>query len=268
MRVDERFFSNLISPFDVRDYKLAITSEKLPDTFQLQEVTVKNQGSTGSCVAHACSSIVEYFNSKQENNDTVFSTEFIYGYRPEGYYVGEGMYIREALKTLQKVGVCPLDMLKGNNNCLEAMKNVSEKLDDLVDHAYPHRISTYLKVKTVREIKEALYKHGYVIISMPWHKDYKLKDGVYTYSSDETRGNHAVVIYGWNEKGWLIQNSWGKGWGQKGKFILPFDFALNEAWAVTDTIIDGKEIIKPANNLIIKLFSSIINFFANLLRKR
>jgi hypothetical protein len=70
--------------------------------------------------------LVEYFNYIQQKNNTKFSTEFIYGYRPDGYYVGDGMYIRDALKTLQKVGVPPIDYLKGNHNYETAMKKVEE----------------------------------------------------------------------------------------------------------------------------------------------
>lgn len=267
MKVEERFFTNLVSPFDVRDYKIATTTEELPTSFQLAGVTVKNQGSTGSCVAHACSSLVEYFNKTQQETNTVFSTEFIYGYRPFGYYVGEGMYIRDALKTLQKLGDCPLSDLRGNNDCEKAMENVEAKLDELKEVAYPHRISTYMKVSSEREIKEALYKYGYVIFSMNWHKDYKLKDGVYTYSSDETRGGHALVIYGWDERGWLVQNSWGKGWGQQGKFILPYDFKMKEAWAVTDSIVNGEDIIKPTEKWYIKLFSKLINAIMRIFKR-
>ena len=121
MKVADRVFSTLVSPFDIRDYKVAVTATTFPETFKLPEVTVKNQGSTGSCVAHACSSVVEFHNKRQENTDTVFSTEFIYGYRPAGYYVGEGMYIRNALKTLREVGDCTLADLRGNQKCPEAM---------------------------------------------------------------------------------------------------------------------------------------------------
>ena len=28
--------------------------------------------------------------------------------------------------------------------------------------------------------------------------------------------NHAVLLYGWDEKYWFIKNSWGTGWGQNG----------------------------------------------------
>ena len=267
MKVTDRVFSELVSPYDIRDYKVAVTVAEFPESFKLDEVTVKNQGGTGSCVAHACSSVVEFHNKRQENTDIVFSTEFIYGYRPAGYYVGEGMYIRNALDTLRKVGDCPLTDLKGNQKCPDAMKAVEAKLDELKDKAYSHRISTYAKVNTVDEIKQALIDFGYVIVSMPWYKDYKLKNGVYTFTSEETSGYHCVLIYGWDERGWLVHNSWGSGWGQKGKFVVPFDFKWTEAWAVTDNIIGEGDIIRPVDNKFIKVFSKVINIIVNLFRK-
>ena len=266
MKVADRIFNTLVSPFDIRDYKIAVTAREFPASFSLPEVSVKDQGSTGSCVAHACSSVIEYHNKRQEGTDIVFSTEFIYGYRPLGYYVGSGMYIRDALKTIQKVGDCPLTYLRGNHEYAEAIEIVDSKLDELKEHAYPHRISTYVTVKTEAEIKQALMDFGYVVVSMPWHNDYKLKNGVYTYTSDENCGYHCVVIYGWDERGWLVLNSWGKNWGQKGKFIVPFNFTWREAWAVTDELRSG-DVIIPQENWFIKLFGGLINRLVNFFRK-
>lgn len=269
MRVDERVFNNVVSPIDIRDYRIVATTQEFPETFSLARVTIKNQGAVGSCVAHACSSVVEYHNKVQEKTDTVFSTEFIYGYRPIGYYIGEGMYVRNALKTLQKVGDCPLALLKGNHKCSDAMKAVEEKFDELKEAAYPNRISTYARVKTVEEIKQALMNYGPVVVSMPWYKDYKLKNGVYTYpEKPEKSGGHCVIIYGWDRRGWLVQNSWGKYWGQSGCFVVPFDFKWTEAWAVTDKVIGETDYVDPQDNWFIKIFGPIINWILNLFRKK
>lgn len=265
MQEKSHFFSDLVSPFDARDYKIATVSQEFPDSFELPKVTVKNQGFTGSCVAHACSSVVEYHNKKQEGTDKVFSTEFIYGYRPLGYYVGEGMYVRDALKTLQKIGDCYLSDLRGNHKCPEAMENVNENLEQLKEYAYPHRISAYAKINGEKEIKQALMDYGYVVVSMPWYKDYKLVDGVYTTTLQEKSGYHCVLIYGWNEKGWLVHNSWGAWWGQGGRFIVPFDFKWKESWAVIDNIQGEKDIKRP--NWFIQNFGPLINKIVRFFKK-
>jgi hypothetical protein len=256
-------FGAIKSPFDARDYKLvASATETFPETFELPKVTVKNQGSVGSCVAHASSSVVEYHHKKQHNEKVVFSTEFIYGLRDFGYYIGEGMYIRNALNTLRKYGDVPLADLKGNHKCDKAMEIVNEKFDDLVDKAYPNRISSYFRAYDENAMKSALMNHGYLLVGMRWHKGAKLVDGVYT-PTDEVSGGHAIVIYGWNKKGWLAHNSWGGSWGNKGRFIIPFGFKFDEVWGVTDNITDN--IVKPKSGrlwgIIYKIYNAIVNFF-------
>lgn len=256
-------FGALKSPFDARDYKLvAAATEVFPDTFELPKVTVKNQGNIGSCVAHASSSVVEYHHKRQHNEKVSFSTEFIYGLRDFGYYVGEGMYIRNALNTLRKYGDVPTSELKGNHDCPTSMENVNKKFDELVDKAYPHRISSYFRVYDENSVKSALMNHGYVLVSMKWHKGAKLVDGVYT-PTDEVSGGHAIVIYGWNKKGWLCQNSWGGNWGNKGRFIIPFDFKFNEMWGITDNITDDIKMPKRGKfrDILYRLYNAIVNLF-------
>lgn len=256
-------FGAIKSPFDARDYKLvASATETFPETFELPKVTVKNQGSTPSCVAHASSSVVEYHHKKQHNEKKSFSTEFIYGLRDVGYYVGEGMYIRNALNTLRKYGDVPTADLKGNNDYYTAMDNVYDNFDELTDKAYPNRISSYFRIKDELSMRSALMNHGYVLVGMQWHKGAKLVDGVYT-PTDEVSGGHAIVIYGWNKKGWLAQNSWGGNWGNKGRFIIPFDFDFSEIWGITDNITD--DIIMPKRgkfwDVLYKAYNAIVNLF-------
>ena len=78
---ENRVFGAIYSGVDVRDYKMVCASGgvELPEEFELKTVRIKNQGSVGSCVAHALSSIVEYYNADQCGDTTEMSTGYIYG---------------------------------------------------------------------------------------------------------------------------------------------------------------------------------------------
>ena len=130
------------SSYDARDYKIKADSE-FPEEFELPyKVSVKNQGSKPTCVAHALSSLVEYHNLIETGKYRKFSTEFIYGTRDIGYYIGDGMVIRDALKTIQKYGDCYYADCPGNHDTANAMKNINEKVEEYRDLAYPHRIGS------------------------------------------------------------------------------------------------------------------------------
>lgn len=254
------------SQYDARDFTIAAAAD-FPAAFSLEvNVPVKNQGFQSTCVAHALSSVIEYHHKRQHGVYERFSTEFIYGYREAGYYIGEGMRIRDALKTIQKYGDTFSSDCSGNSDCEKAMKKVSENIDYLKGLAYPHRISAYFKINNADELKTALMKHGAVVVSMNTYDDSKLIDDVYTYDTTKDHGCHCVFIYGWNEKGWLVQNSWGVLYGGDGRFIIPFDYKFNEMWGVVDNITEG-ELIKPKRNKIFDLFyflfNKIINLFFN-----
>ena len=259
-----RKLMSVVSPYDVRDYKIAALTE-FPSSWELSMPPVKNQLSTNSCVAHACAEVVEHYNYIQQRNNTSFSTEFIYGYRPATYYMGEGMYVRNALNTLRKQGDCPAETLPGNNEYQEAVKNVETHMDAALKAAYPHRISSYFRLNSTDEIKTALMKYGPVVVSMPWGPVMSLnRNYVLSNLTKEVTGYHCVVLYGWNEHGWLMQNSWGTTWGKKGRCIVPFDFEFKECWGVTDEIIDENNISRPVTNWFIKYFYKLINFFRRL----
>ena len=256
------------SAYDVRDYKIKADNQ-FPDTFQCPIlVPVKNQGMQSTCVAHAAASLIEYHHKRQHKEYIPFSTEFIYGYRENDYYKGEGMQIRNALKTIQKYGDPYEKDCPGNHNYEKASEKVNKKVEELKSLAIYNRVSSYYRCNSPEEIKTALMKHGPVLISMNTYKDAKIKKDIYTYSSNEQSGRHCVMIYGWNEKGWLIQNSWGLLHAGDGRFILPFDFKINEAWGVSDDITDIKT--KKSNqflDMVYKVYNQVVNFLLNLFNR-
>lgn len=251
------------SRYDIRDF--TIKEEKtFPETFSLEvEVPVKNQGSKPTCVAHALSSVIEYHHKKQHQNYLEFSTEFIYGLREGDYHYGDGMCIRDGLNTIQKYGDTLESDCAGNHNYETARKKVRSNIDELKELAYPNRVSSYFKITTAEGIKTALMKYGVVVVGMYSYHKSKLVDDVYTYDTSKGYGAHCVFIYGWNEKGWLTQNSWGKSYGGDGRFIIPFDFKFFEMWGVVDNITEG-DLNKPKRNKVLDFIYLIINKLVNL----
>lgn len=261
-------FGAILSPYDVRDYRIGVAATAVyPTSYEIPLLpAVKNQGARSTCVAHALSSLVEVHNALQYDNHEKFSTDFIYGTRDVLQYRGEGMYVREALSNLRKYGDCYWKDCPTNSTADDAYEIVAARLGELRDLAYPHRISTYYRCYTPSEIKAALFNHGPVIVSVKMYHNARVIDGVYCWDDNDTFGYHCMLCYGYNEKGWLIQNSWGAHYGDGGRFVLPYNFDLREAWGVSDNI-DDPIIIKkrntPISNFFYKLYNKIVNFFRN-----
>lgn len=253
------------SSFDVRDYKAVSTIEEFPEEFELPMVRVKNQGKVNSCCAHVLSSVVEYFNYTQLDKRTEMSVGYIYGNRENTSHKSNGMILRDALNNLRLYGDVEKKYFPYNIETPEVIDRFKNQSEELYDKGYPYRISAYYKVKTKEEIKAAL-KSGYPIpIGVLWYSDMEVKDGILTTNYKDCKGGHCMLIYGWNEKGWKVQNSWGRSWGISGTCIIPYDMKLHEAWAVVDTIKEGIEIKKPFSSDTGKYIAKIINFIFNLI---
>ena len=143
----ERKYGCLESPIDLRDFIVSTPKIELPEAYTLEHTTIKDQGSVNSCVAHSLSSLIE---SKLNN---IYSTGWIYGYRPKDYYQGEGMYTREALKTLLNLGAVKNEDFNYNIEMKEAKTKVDENLMLLEVLAEDCKIDAYARLTTENEIK-------------------------------------------------------------------------------------------------------------------
>ena len=265
---NEHGFGYLKSKYDVRDYRPIYSSmyiDSLPEEFQRYPIKVKNQGCKPTCTAHVMSEIVEYHHHKDTNQYIEFSTEFIYGFRNvdcDNDYIGEGMYLRDGLKIIHNYGDVIYNVLPGNNECFVAMKNVNQNPEHLKQLAYENRITSYYKITSIDELKCSLVQHGPVVAGIRWYDHSKVdNNGHLKYDIGKWIG-HAVLIIGYTSKGFIVQNSWGSYWGNKGTFVLDYnnyeDIVL-EAYGVTDDI---KAIKHPIEN---KKLSLVINAVVRLI---
>ena len=223
--------------------------------------SVKNQGSVGSCVAHSIATVIEYFNNLQQNSREAMSIGYIYGNRTNTTHTGKGMYMRDAIANTCKYGDVTKDLFPYNDEVPGIIDRFEDSVDELFDKGCPNRFTSYYRLYTDDEIKTSLMQNGPVIFAIRWYKDIKVVNGVITTAQKEyDGGGHCMVIYGWNEQGWKIQNSWGLSWGRLGKAILPYDVKIREAWGVIDTLTNTEtNVIKPYNNQIGRLIAKILN---------
>lgn len=229
-------FGAIPSPKDVRDYKAACTAaaNAFPIEFELEMPAVKNQGTVGACVAHAIASTIEYFNHIQEEKDDEISVGFIYGNRGTYDYDGVGMVVRQALERVSKCGSVAKSKCSTYAEVPTIISCIQDQLVNYLPDAYPNRITSYYRLDTDDAIKASLMQNGPVIFAMNWFDDIKIVNGILQTSEKSYSSSHCMVIYGWDERGWKIQNSWGTSWGTGGRVILPYTVTRYETWGIVD----------------------------------
>lgn len=263
----KHFFGALKPKVDTRDYKLRAGTSEFPETYSCENLPpVKNQRSVSSCVAHATAAILETFNRKETGKFTPLSTNFIYGMQGVAFGRLEGgMYLRDACKIVKEYGDPSESSINGNTEQPKCTEQLQEKLNDKIyEEAKIFRVSSYARCRTTNDLKHALINYGPVLGSIKWYDKYSLKNKTITFDKTSDYGYHAIMVYGYNEQGWLCQNSWGRNWNGDGKFIYPYEEQFTELWSFVDATND--DIYKPPMtnswiNTIYKFINMIINMF-------
>jgi hypothetical protein len=196
------------------------------------------------------------------------STNFIYGLQKEiCNREGKGMIMRDACKIISNYGSPEVHRCSGNTevpNCYDIASNAL-KDEETAKNAYEYHALKYFKCKTEDDIKQAVFTYGPVLVAYKWYKDFKVKNGILTGSQENYSGGHAVVVYGWNAEGFLVQNSWGKLWGNGGKCIIPYEIKFREAYGIVDDTNLGN-LKEPSKGIIAGLFYKAINWIVNYIK--
>lgn len=262
----------LFSKPDVRDYVARTKLSELPKEFELEMPKVKSQGAVWSCVAHALSTIVEYFNQKETGKYEEMSTGYIYGNRRLTLYKGKGMYPRDAICTVVKYGDVPNAHFPVNVEVPDAVEKFEGEADKIEPFGYRFKFAEYFKLKDELSIKTSIMENGPAALSMYWFDDIEVRDGVMHTNGVKTSktGGHCMVIYGWNEIGWKVQNSWGSHWGNDGTVIIPYNVSIKEIWGIKDATADSSLILKKPfrtkfGEKIAKFLNNVISVMYNIL---
>lgn len=173
---------------------------------------VYNQGNTYTCVPHAISAFVDWYNGINGIKKDM-SIDWIYDCREDKD--GDGMTLKEALKYIKKVGYITKQDYK------DIKKGESPELE---------QINMYGMLKSVVAMQRSLLANGPFILALPVYNSSRSD----FWNGSNFEGGHAVACVGYDEYGLIIRNSWGSSWGNGGYCTLPYEQVnkMYEAWAL------------------------------------
>ena len=225
---------------DIRDrkYQPAVTTAPGKTFIQKAELPILNQKETSACTGFALATVVTYLVRKidQEKNKTFNASPFMlysmarrYDEFP-GYKKDEGSSLRGAIKGWHKHGACERHLW----NKLEMPKpNINDEENDWWLNAANYPLGAYYRVepKSIEDMHCAINDLGVLYASAVCHAgwDNPKKSNRHQYMEipntkvKDDDGGHAFVIIGYNQSGFIIQNSWGKDWGTNGLAVLTYE---------------------------------------------
>lgn len=253
----------IASPTDPRDYEMTTiySAMKLPETYNVGvKYNVHNQTTYNNCAAHALSSYVEILLRKNGAFKEI-SFPWYYGDRNYTTHKDEGLISRDLLKAAQKDGGLYLSDYSKVEEMKQAMYTFNRQFANFKSKARNIRLANYYQCATVQQVKEAIYKYGSCMLGTTLFESFgKVARGETLYMSEPVIdgislepmvGGHMMLAVGWIKDYFIVQNSWGEEFGNKGYFYFPFSlatwserhgfpFSLFEAWAIDGVYLNGK----------------------------
>jgi C1A family cysteine protease len=210
---------------------------------------VYDQGHLGSCTANAIG-FCYHFDELKQSETSVFQPSRLFIYYNERNMEGHtgedsGAEIHDGVQCINTLGVCseenwPYDITKftekPSDNCYVNAKN-------------HHSISYRAIEQNINQLKAALIDGFPIVFGFSVYESFESDDVAKTgimplpKEGEKILGGHAVALVGFDDskKVFIVRNSWGEIWGDKGYFYMPYEFIINSAyasdfWTITKTL--------------------------------
>ena len=215
---------------------------------------IYDQSSLGSCTANGVGACHQFEQMKQKLADA-FIPSRLFIYFNERTMEGSvdqdsGAQIRDGIKTVASQGICPETMWP-----YDISKFAVKPPQPCYDTAMGHKAIQYLSIDNtqIAQIKQCLVE-GYPIVfgaslydSFEGRYDPAITGNVPMPNPRESIiGGHCMAIVGYNDakQVFIVRNSWGTTWGDKGYCYFPYAYLTNgnlasDFWTiklVSDTI--------------------------------
>ena len=211
---------------------------KLPNKVDLRPLmtAVEDQGQTSSCVANAVVGAYEYWIKKAASVDENISRLFVYynaRWRGGSQDKDDGSVIQLAMEGLAKFGACSEKVWPFDKKLI-VQKPGAEAYKD----AAPRRVQDMAQVPlNVEAWKQALAEGKPIVFGCLLFDSFdqcQKRGGVVPMPDpkDLARSKHSghsmcAVGYSDTEKVFIVRNSWGAEWGDKGYCYIPYAYLMN-----------------------------------------
>jgi C1A family cysteine protease len=247
----------------VLGHKELIKAKSLPISVDLRGwcSPIENQGTLGSCTAHAGAGLIEYYERKCFGRHIDASRLFLYKVtRNLMKQKGDtGAYLRKTMGAMVLFGVPPEDYWPYTD---DEKKFDQEPPAFCYAFAQNYQAIRYFRhdppgTKTeeiLRKVKAYLSKGHPAMFGFTVYNSIEQAEGTgkipFPSPKEKIEGGHAVMVVGCDDKmkiknkygnvettgALLIRNSWGKEWGEKGYGWLPYEYVMRglaeDFWSV------------------------------------
>jgi C1A family cysteine protease len=202
----------------------------------------RDQGAQGACFAFAACAMREWQQTREARQKSnvvakveYYSPQFLYNHRFNFSNLDpsddEGMEGMDMMHLLKEVGVVPETSYPYGK--VEHPKDIRSSLIRMAAKAV---IAGYAYIDTQEGLKMALVNNGPCIICFPVYSPDQLALWKPQGPSSPMLGGHAMLVVGYNTKGYIIRNSWGVNWGGAGHTLYPYaDWGSHwEIWTTLD----------------------------------
>lgn len=197
---------------------------------------VYNQGQLGSCTANAIGGAVQFDRMKQNlQPDFVPSRLFIYyneRVMENSVPIDAGAQIRDGIKSVATLGVCDEELWP-----YDIGKFADKPSDAAYQAALATRAASYCRVaRSLNQMKGCIasgypFVFGFSVYEA-FEGDEVAETGTLNMpeASEQFLGGHAVLAVGYDdpEQRFIVRNSWGDAWGDKGYFTIPYAYLMEE----------------------------------------
>jgi C1A family cysteine protease len=192
---------------------------------------VYDQGELGSCTANALVAGFQY-----ADPDFMGSRLFLYYNErliENSIKEDSGAQLFDGIASLQQFGVCleaswPYEISQFDKCPSDVCYQEAEKHKALsVENIYPD----------LNSMKNSLFQGFPFVVGIEIFQEFESQQVAITgrvpmpTQESVSLGGHAVLVVGYTPDSWIVRNSWGPRWGDKGYFYLPYAYLLNPVWS-------------------------------------